>query len=373
LTPEARKIQIDTRTSEAAAEAISKNLRIGVDQVPVDVRMPAGWTLVGDVYIPPKPMERITEFKITPEYDIEETADVFAAVQKVVPPRPVDAEPETATNQEIQSIVDKYQTSEPIAELILANMNFEAKEAGTIPEGWVVERIDGQNLALSPVWQKSRRDIQVELRKLTILERGAVSARLTKEGWINEDQAKEYLRAAISRSSEDRVRSAEAEANERLDTIVERTFKANRASISDTVADVSKPTVDLEAEELARTQKPRISPWRVLDPNEIEFMSARQALKKLADSNVILGVASEAPSLRQDLDAQGNASWRTQGNVPKPRYVLLQEAASILAQTKLRALDAEKIQIRGGRAEGPIGLGRVMFLSPEPKTAIPNI
>ena len=353
LTPEARKIQIDTRTSEAAAEAISKNLRIGVDQVPVDVRMPAGWTLVGDVYIPPKPMERITEFKITPEYDIEETADVFAAVQKVVPPRPVDAEPETATNQEIQSIVDKYQTSEPIAELILANMNFEAKEAGTIPEGWVVERIDGQNLALSPVWQKSRRDIQVELRKLTILERGAVSARLTKEGWINEDQAKEYLRAAISRSSEDRVRSAEAEANERLDTIVERTFKANRASISDTVADVSKPTVDLEAEELARTQKPRISPWRVLDPNEIEFMSARQALKKLADSNVILGVASEAPSLRQDLDAQGNASWRTQGNVPKPRYVLLQEAASILAQTKLRALDAEKIQISGrpsGRA-----------------------
>ena len=53
LTPEARKIQIDTRTSEAAAEAISKNLRIGVDQVPVDVRMPAGWTLVGDVYVPP--------------------------------------------------------------------------------------------------------------------------------------------------------------------------------------------------------------------------------------------------------------------------------------------------------------------------------
>jgi GNAT superfamily N-acetyltransferase len=53
LTPEARKIQIDTRTSEAAAEAISKNLRIGVDQVPFDVRMPAGWTIEGDIYIPP--------------------------------------------------------------------------------------------------------------------------------------------------------------------------------------------------------------------------------------------------------------------------------------------------------------------------------
>jgi hypothetical protein len=56
LTPEARKIQIDTRTSEAAAEAISKNLRIGVDQVPFDVRMPAGWTIEGDIYIPPKPL-----------------------------------------------------------------------------------------------------------------------------------------------------------------------------------------------------------------------------------------------------------------------------------------------------------------------------
>ena len=53
LTPEARKIQIDTRTSEAAAEAISKNLRIGVDQVPVDVKMPEGWTIDGDIYIPP--------------------------------------------------------------------------------------------------------------------------------------------------------------------------------------------------------------------------------------------------------------------------------------------------------------------------------
>lgn len=54
LTPEARKIQIDTRTSEAAAEAISKNLRIGVDQIDPNVRMPAGWTLEGDVYVPPQ-------------------------------------------------------------------------------------------------------------------------------------------------------------------------------------------------------------------------------------------------------------------------------------------------------------------------------
>jgi len=80
LTPEARKIQIDTRTSEAAAEAISKNLRIGVDQVPVDVRMPAGWTLVGDVYVPPTRMEKIAGFDVLEDYEVQQTADVFQSL-----------------------------------------------------------------------------------------------------------------------------------------------------------------------------------------------------------------------------------------------------------------------------------------------------
>ena len=57
LTPEARKIQIDTGATDAAAEAILKGLRIGVDQVPFDVKMPAGWTIEGDIYIPPTPQE----------------------------------------------------------------------------------------------------------------------------------------------------------------------------------------------------------------------------------------------------------------------------------------------------------------------------
>jgi hypothetical protein len=53
LNPEARKIQIDTGSNEVVAEAISKGLRIGVDQVGPNVRMPEGWTLDGDIYIPP--------------------------------------------------------------------------------------------------------------------------------------------------------------------------------------------------------------------------------------------------------------------------------------------------------------------------------
>ena len=53
LNPEARKIQIDTGSTEVVAEAISKGLRFGVDQVPPTFKMPEGWTLDGDIYIPP--------------------------------------------------------------------------------------------------------------------------------------------------------------------------------------------------------------------------------------------------------------------------------------------------------------------------------
>jgi hypothetical protein len=69
LTPEARKIQIDTGASVAAAEAISKGLRIGVDQVPPNVRMPEGWTLDGDIYIPPTVAEVKVPKKAQPLVD----------------------------------------------------------------------------------------------------------------------------------------------------------------------------------------------------------------------------------------------------------------------------------------------------------------
>lgn len=66
LTPEARRIQIDTGSSEVVAEAISKGLRFGVDQVPPTFRMPEGWTLDGDIYIPPP--------RVGKPYDVETLA-----------------------------------------------------------------------------------------------------------------------------------------------------------------------------------------------------------------------------------------------------------------------------------------------------------
>jgi uncharacterized protein YeeX (DUF496 family) len=70
LNPEARKIQIDTGSNEVVAEAIAKNLRIGVDQVGTGVRMPAGWTLVEDIYVPPAPQEVAPEVRESRREDV---------------------------------------------------------------------------------------------------------------------------------------------------------------------------------------------------------------------------------------------------------------------------------------------------------------
>jgi hypothetical protein len=80
LTPEARKIQIDTGSNEVVAEAIAKNLRIGVDQVGTGVRMPAGWILVEDIYVPPKPIERIVPSDVETLAEVDEDSDVFSEV-----------------------------------------------------------------------------------------------------------------------------------------------------------------------------------------------------------------------------------------------------------------------------------------------------
>jgi len=85
----------DPRISDVAAEAISKNLRFGVDQVPFDVKMPEGWTLEGDIYVPPQtatPDARFLPKRITPKQD--------ANYLKL-------AEDPEANQDKLQKIVDK--------------------------------------------------------------------------------------------------------------------------------------------------------------------------------------------------------------------------------------------------------------------------
>lgn len=89
LSPEARKIQIDTGASSVVAEAISKNLRIGVDQVGPNVTMPEGWTLDGDIYVPPAKQEvvKAEEPPVAPpaELPIDESVTIFNYAERVKP------------------------------------------------------------------------------------------------------------------------------------------------------------------------------------------------------------------------------------------------------------------------------------------------
>jgi HJR/Mrr/RecB family endonuclease len=88
LNPEARKIQIDTGSNEVVAEAIAKGLRIGVDQVGSNVTMPQGWTLEGDIYIPPAPVvEPPVAPPVTPPVQppVDELITIFNYDEKVKP------------------------------------------------------------------------------------------------------------------------------------------------------------------------------------------------------------------------------------------------------------------------------------------------
>lgn len=108
LSPQVRKIQIDTGATDAAAEAISKNLRIGVEQVPFDVKMPEGWTLEGDIYVPPSPQQvtKATE-PVTPTVEPSTPAVTppteVAPTPEVIPEAPTESArpPRRAAREEV--------------------------------------------------------------------------------------------------------------------------------------------------------------------------------------------------------------------------------------------------------------------------------
>ena len=111
LNPEARKIQIDTGSNEVVAEAISKGLRIGVDQVGPNVTMPQGWTLDGDIYIPPAP---VTEPPVAPPVTppVEEppvTPPTEPPVTPPVTPPPVAPTAGAITEEQANNVVKTAQ------------------------------------------------------------------------------------------------------------------------------------------------------------------------------------------------------------------------------------------------------------------------
>jgi hypothetical protein len=292
LTPEARRIQIDTGASEVVAEAISKGLRFGVDQVPPTFKLPQGWTLDGEIYTPP---------------------------------------PRTAT-EEVARIAEQYGVDEATATSIFNNEVFEvpremSRSENPPPFGWTFETRKGKLYAIPQTMVKKRLAAQGELRRLSILEQAALSGMLTEQGLLVETDAKEYIQKANNQGfTADEIAAAttaaEARWNERF---------GDNGNARQVAGDVSPPVVDHAAEEAQRATRPRVTGGSALPSADMFGMTAREALQFLADKN--LGAS--------DLEATGRSLNLSQ---------MMQRAASVLAKLPLRMLDADFIKRERGGA-----------------------
>lgn len=285
LTPEMRKVQIDIGVGDAAAEAITKGLRIGVDQIPLNVKMPEGWTLDGDVYVPPVKIE-------------------------------------------IENTKTQYGVNDAGAKAILENQpiagNGLIKTWESLPSGWIEETYNDVAYAIPPNVVKNRVAAQGELRQLSVLERAALAGRLTKERLISEEDANQYINEASSQGfTQDEIAGAAQEATAKWDERFGSEGNARQVA-----GDVSAPAVDFAAEEAERAKQP-LSDTR-LKASELFGLTAREALQYLASRNY-------------------GAAKREAAGRPLAIEQLMQRAASILAKIPLRILDADFVkQDRGG-------------------------
>jgi hypothetical protein len=299
LTPEARKIQIDTGASEAAAEAITKGLRIGVDQVPPNIRMPEGWTLVGDVYAPP---------------EAQAVAGRIAREEEA-----------------IKGIATQYGVDNEIATAIFNNVPFTMASwgewGGPRDRGWMMENYGGKLYAIPPATIKKRLAAQGELRRLSILERAALAGILTEQRLLTETDAKQYIQDASNQGfSSDEIDAATATAESKWNERFGSDGNARQVA-----GEVSPEVVDVATEEAQRATKPRVTGGSALPSADMFGMTAREALQFLADKN--LGAS--------DLEATGRSLNLSQ---------MMQRAASVLAKLPLRILDADFIKKERGGA-----------------------
>jgi hypothetical protein len=275
LSPQVRKIQIDTGATDAAAEAISKNLRIGVDQVPPNVRMPEGWTLEGDVYIPPAP-QQVTKVPAVREGvgigQLEETPAelpsltifdrIFAYVSDYVSANP-EKEKDFRNNvglmvvrvnsasynrsQEFrdvfidyigdrllkavkknpnrmpwelilkQSFIDTIRRNRFRGEIGNILSSFEQASETGISLG---EKIDSNQL--TPTLVSGRNEINSVIESMSVLERAAISAKLLNENLIDTKDAYEYIQQATDDGfGIEQIRAAIDGAEQKLDQLIQ--------------------------------------------------------------------------------------------------------------------------------------------------------
>jgi hypothetical protein len=229
LTPEARKIQIDTGSNEVVAEAIAKNLRIGVDQVGPNVTLPTGWTLEGEIYVPPAP-------QVVPEEAVVPTVEPITPEKQVVP--------------EQQELV--------------------------IP----VARVEQEQV------NQGKPDVAKIINQFTVLERAAVAGKLLEEGYIDGRTADKFVKEATSEKtggfSMQQIGDAQTSADEKFN----QQIAAARTS-QPVAGEVSPAEVDLAAEDAARSVKERVSPTLALKPKTIIGKTAREALSYLSGLNLV--------------------------------------------------------------------------------------
>jgi hypothetical protein len=229
LNPEARKIQIDTGSNEVVAEAISKNLRIGVDQVGPNVTLPTGWTLEGEIYVPPAP-------QVVPEEAVVPTVEPITPEKQVVP--------------EQQELV--------------------------IP----VARVEQEQV------NQGKPDVAKIINQFTVLERAAVAGKLLEEGYIDGRTADRFVKEATSEKtggfSMQQIGDAQTSADEKFNQQI-----AAARTAQPVAGEVSPTEVDLAAEDTARANKERISPARALKPKSIVGKTAREALTYLSSLNLV--------------------------------------------------------------------------------------
>jgi len=235
---------------------------------------------------------------------------------------------EDQKQNKIKNTIDQYGVTEEEATSIVENKPFKVvtNKEGALPSGWFYEIYGDQTYAIPQAIVEKRLAAQGELRRLSIVERAALSGILTEQRLVNETDAKSYISDAKAQGfTEDDIAAASTEAqtkwNERF---------GDNGNARQVAGDVSTPVVNVAAEEAERATKPKVTGGNALPSSKLFGMTAREALQYLSDQN--LGAS--------DAEREGR---------PLNLSQLMQRAASVLAKASLRILDADFIiKARGG-------------------------
>jgi hypothetical protein len=162
------------------------------------------------------------------------------------------------------------------------------------------------------------------LNELTLTEQASMTGRLLSRKLLTRTEAQSILRRASDEGiTTDQIKAAEVGATQKWD---ERTRDGVLAGRVAPTRESRATDIILRTEELRR-KKPIVNPRNALKPKDVIGKTAQDALTFAARLNLVANMDNQ----------NGEANWRT-GNAPKPNYAMLQDAAAIMANQQLPAL-----------------------------------